>query len=203
MEYSARKGKVSMQGEQFASEIETTEVASGDTKIGHDFARQAAILIDAGELDVAYDLLQAGIRQYPHYANGLQVLGDLYVRRGKSVSATFAYLEALKRDADNPLTLVKLGDLFRHAGQLAEALKYYLQAAQLEPGSPGVTARLEELGRYQESADRPEHEILWTETAADLYAQQGYKDKARAIYARLLQDSPGDPRIYEKLKLCG
>ncbi len=202
MEYSARKGTVSMQGESSVPEIETAEVASGDAKIGLSFARQAASLIDAGDLDAAYDLLQAGIRQFPNYAAGVQVLGDLYVERGKPVSATFAYLEALKRDADNPLTLVKLGDLFRTAGQLTEALKYYLQAAHLEPNSPAIRARLEELGRYGADPGRPDHEILLTETAADLYAQQGYKDKARAIYARLLQESPGDPRLFEKLKSC-
>lgn len=203
MEKSAREGNVSMQGESLVSEIETAEVASENNGIGYSFARQAARLITAGDLDTAADLLQAGIRQYPHYATGLQVLGDLYVQRGKPVSATFAYLEALKRDADNPLTLLKLGDLFRNAGQLTEALKYYLQAAGLEPRSPSIAARLDELGRFQSASGQPEHELLWTETAADLYAQQGYKDKARAIYARLLQQTPGESRLFDKLKMCG
>ncbi len=199
MEYSAREGAFSRHGGSTTSGVDKSQPGGVD----YGFARRAAVLLESGDWDGAYELLQAGIRQYPNYAAGLQVLGDLYARRGQPVSATFAYLEALKRDADNALTLVKLGDLFRDAGQLAEAQKYYLQAAQLEPNSTAIAARLEEVGRFQESGGQPEHDILLTETAADLYAQQGYKDKARAIYARLLQESPGDPRLYAKLIMCG
>jgi len=175
------------------------------------FARTASELLEAGLHDAALEMLQHGIRQFPDYAIGYQILGDLYLKQEKAISATFAYLEALKREPDNPLTLMKLGDLCRRAGQPAESLHYYRDALKLEPDAIPLLKRLTSLRAeigdknipIEGRAPAVPASVLTTETAADLFLEQGYKEKARAIYLRLLRQSPDDERLRQKLELCG
>lgn len=169
----------------------------------YSFARQAEKLMAAGKLDEAQEMLQAGINAFSDYPTGFQVLGDLYRRRNNLVAATFTYFEALRREPDNPLTLLKLGDAFKAGGQIAEARKYYLQAAQLESDSETIAARMKEIGFFEVETPELEHSFLVTETAADLFRMQGYLDKAKTIYLMLLKGAPGDQHLHDKLKLCG
>lgn len=48
--------------------------------------------------------------------------------------------------------------------------------------------------------DKPGKEDISTETLADLYAQQGLKEKAAQIYGQLLKGRPEDPVLVEKLR---
>ena len=169
------------------------------TAIDHQFARQAEEMIEAGHWDTAYQLLQEGIRKYPHYPTSYQLLGDLHVKQGNNISATFAYFEALKADPDNALTLMKLGDVFHEEGQPEEARRYYLDALKLDPDSEPLNQRLSSGGEaVNEAAVVP----FMTETAADLYLQQGHTNKAQAIYRHLLECSPDNQQLQEKLQLC-
>ncbi len=195
MDYSAQ---------QTNNRITGVKANSGDTESpGYDFARRAEQLIAAGRLDEAQELLQAGITAFPEYSSGFQVLGDLYCRRGNHVAATFTYLEALRREPDNPLTLLKLGDVFRTENNIGEARKYYLQAAALESDSETIAARMKEIGFFEAETPELEHDFLVTETAADLFRLQGYFEKAKLIYLRLLKETPSDQHLHDKLKLCG
>jgi tetratricopeptide (TPR) repeat protein len=161
------------------------------------FARRAETLIEAGQLERAYDLLQAGIEEYPDYSTGYQVLGDLYLKRGNNISATFAYFESLKRDPDNALTLMRLGDIFRSEGQLDEARKYYEDALRCDPCAEPL---LERLGHDSDALRSELQGAFMTETAADLYRQQGLLDRAQAIYEHLSRHSPHSIRLPEKLQ---
>jgi tetratricopeptide (TPR) repeat protein len=145
-------------------------------------------------------LLKGGIEAFPSYGTAYQILGDLHLKRGSNISATFAYFEALKLDPDNALTLLKLGDVFRSEGQLQEAMKYYRSAYELDPESRALTGRLGIIDR-QDGSDSTEP--FMTETAADLYLQQGHQEKAKAIYAHLLRHDPDNDRLLEKLQHCG
>lgn len=195
MDYSAQQMSNRITGD------ETEFANTGDVR--YDFAREAEKMIAASRLDEAYELLQAGINAYREYASGFQVLGDLYLKRGNLVAATFTYFEALRREPDNPLTLLKLGDVFRAEDNIAEARKYYLQAAALESDSATIAARMKEIGFFEVETPELEHHFLVTETAADLFRLQGYLDKAKTIYLRLLRETPGDQHLHDKLKLCG
>lgn len=166
------------------------------------FARTASELLETGMYEAALDILQRGIKEYPEYGIGYQVLGDLYLKQQKTISATFAYLEALKREPDNPLTLMKLGDLYRREGHSEEALRYYRDALSLEPGAEPLIERLTALGAEIIPKDGDASSVLATETAANLFLEQGYIEKARAIYLRLLRQSPYDDRLRQKLELC-
>ena len=195
MDYSAQ---------QTNNRITGVEADSGKTiSPGYDFARRAEQLIAAERLDEAQELLQMGITAFPEYSSGFQVLGDLYCQRGNPVAATFTYFEALRREPDNPLTLLKLGDILKSEGTITEARKYYLQAATLESDSETIASRMREIGFFEAETPELEHDFLVTETAADLFRIQGYFDKAKLIYLRLLKEAPGDQRLHEKLKLCG
>lgn len=195
MDYSAQ---------QTSNHISGVEAGSGATvDPGYDFARQAQKMIAAGQLDEAFNLLQAGINAFGEYPSGFQILGDLYHLRGNQVAATFTYFEALRREPDNPLTLLKLGDVFKSEGNVVEARKYYLQAAALESDSETIAARMREIGFFEVEQPELEHDFLATETAADLFRMQGYLDKAKQIYLHLLKESPADQHLHDKLKLCG
>ncbi len=191
-------------------ESEASAIDASPQPLDYRFARTAAELMQAGMDDAALDICQRGIRQFPEYAIGYQVLGDLYLKQKKTISATFTYLEALKRDPDNPLTLMKLGDLHRAEGELAEATRYYREALSLEPGAAALlsrlTAVLEETGGdnnpIKAESEFVPASVLATETAANLFLEQGYKEKARAIYLRLLRLSPNNQQLREKLELC-
>jgi tetratricopeptide (TPR) repeat protein len=195
MDYSAQQPDIVISGGD-----EVVAVAEAPT---YGYAREAEALIMMGRLEEAYEMLQAGITAYPEYPSGFQVLGDLYMRRGNLVAATFTYFEALRREPDNPLTLLKLGDVAKSAGNIPEARIYYLQAAQLESDSEAIATRMKEIGFFEVETPELEHDFLVTETAADLFRTQGYIDKARAIYLMLLKGAPGDQHLHDKLKLCG
>lgn len=167
--------------------------------VDYRFAREAEALLAAGDLEQADELLRAGTRTFPDYSGGYQLQGDLYLAKGNQVSATFAYFEALQRDPENALTLMKLGDIFRAAGQEAEARKYFQDALKLDPESRPL---LERLGRADSDSELAGNGSFFTETAADLYRQQGHADKARTIYEHLLRQSPDDRRLKEKLEQC-
>ncbi len=167
--------------------------------VDHTFARRAERLLAVGKLEPADELLQAGLKQWPEYATGYQVLGDLYQQKGNAVSATFAYFESLQRDPENALTLMKLGDIFRASGQEAEARKYFQDALKLDPDSRELLVRLGKVDGNLQAAGKG---FFFTETAADLYRQQGHGDKARTIYEHLLRQAPSEQRLKEKLQDC-
>lgn len=191
-----RKDEFAQDGQQ--ADDNAAALVDSSAAVDYRFARNAEAMIDAGRLDDAYELLQAGTRKYPDYPTGYQLLGDLHLKRGNSISATFAYFEALKHDPDNALTLMKLGDVFHQEGQRREARRYYLAAIKLDPDSSRLKQRL---GQQEQAFDNGNSTFM-TETAADLYLQQGHPDKARAIYKHLLQQSPGDTLLQEKLQRC-
>lgn len=168
-------------------------------EVDHTFGRRAEQLMAENRLDEAFDLLEAGISKFPEYPAGYQLLGDLHKLRGNNISATFAYFEALKRDPENPLTMMKLGDVFRSEGQLREAQKYYQSAAKLDPDSEALRERLGEPSKID---DIKANAAFMTETAADLYMQQGHTDKAKAIYLHLIKQHPDDKKLLEKLEGC-
>lgn len=195
MDYSAQ---------QTNNRITAAELRDGQTgEPGYKFARIAEEMIAAGKLDEAYSMLQTGINAYAEYPGGYQIMGDLHFRKGNYVAASFAYFEALRREPDNTLTLLCLGDVFKAEGKIEEARKYYFQAAELESDSETIAARMKEIGFFEVDTPDLEHSFLATETAADLFRLQGYFDKAKLIYLRLLKESPGDPHLHDKLKLCG
>jgi predicted Zn-dependent protease len=171
--------------------------------IAPDFARQAAGLIAEREDEFALRLLVAGIRRFPDYPTGYQVLGDLYCEVQQPISAAFAYHESLKREPDNPVVLLRLSELSRQANDLSGALRYLQQARVLEPESEIIAAKLAELNFLESDSEPPLPQFLQTETAADLYKSHGYPERARAIYARLLKHAPGNDHLFEKLRQCG
>ncbi len=194
MDYSAQQSDKLISGGE-GSTGSTTAPTYG-------FARQAELMIAENRLDEAYDLLQAGITAFADYPSGYQVLGDLYMKRGNFVAAAFALFEALRREPDNPLTLLMLGDVSKSTGDILEARKYYLQAAQLESDSQTIADRMKEIGFFEIETPELEHDFLATESAADLFRMQGYVDKAKTIYLMLLKGAPGDQHLHDKLKLC-
>lgn len=168
-----------------------------------DFARRAAVMIADQDWESARRLLVAGIRKYPDYPTGYQILGDLYSAVKQPISAAFAYHEALKRNPDNPVVLLRLAELARQADDLAGALRHLQQALALEPQSPTLAAKITELSSLLKGSASAVPDFLQTETAADLYKSHGYPERARAIYSQLLARTPGNDTLFDKLRQCG
>ena len=102
----------------------------------------------------------------------------------------------------SPVIMLRLGDLYRRRGELQEARKYYTEALVFEPGSALLLGRLKDLAPISECEAEGDRALLQTETAADLYFEQGYRTKARLILRRLLRNDPTNERLKRKLLLC-
>ena len=166
-------------------------------------------------------------RSRPTYVSARVVLGRAYLENGDHAKAEAEFHRVVELSPDNLRARIHLGEICAFQGRTNEAIRHYEAALEVAPLDREIRTRLLQLGgsfafrilplSVPGTKDVPEPSLestgpdssevegdpFTTETLADLYASQGFKDRAAAIYQRLLDDEPSRGEIREKLTaLC-
>jgi len=160
------------------------------------------------DFDRALDVLREGLLRVPDLSSAHVVAAWTHEDRGDLAAAEAAWTRVLDLDAGNAGAIERLGRLLQAAGRTEEAeqLRGRLRALEGETPFAPVTG-------VEDSPDEaPEHDaapavveggtalLPSTRTLAELFARQGYRDRAIEVYVRLAAERPGDPGLRARLE---
>ena len=169
----------------------------------------------------AVEVCEKGVRHNPFYTSGYVVQGKCFFDMGATDASENPFLKALNLDENNLVALKYLGMIFVERGEAQRAREKFKHILALDPDNKEIMTKLEAL-REEELPAEPVRlrEVddegfegatitlgggddtsnqLATVTLADIYASQGYKDKAIRIYREVLDEHPSNELVQEKL----
>ena len=182
-----------------------------------------------GDLGQALDLLRAGLDRHSDFAPALVVAGWVRRDRGEAEAALAAFGSALELDEENVEALRGIGELAAASGDRPAALESFQRVVDLEPGDLEIVARMREIQEEEKKdSPRAEAEVEpvtsfepplvelsepppapsptsedeegpLTRTMADLYARQGLHLRALKVYRHLLEQTPDDAGLRERV----
>jgi tetratricopeptide (TPR) repeat protein len=97
------------------------------------FAALADSYRKAGSLDLALDVVQAGLSKRPNYVSGHIVLGRCLLQKPDDVAANQAFEKVLALDAENVIALKALSEISERAGRLADAQRWLTRLLEVDP----------------------------------------------------------------------
>jgi tetratricopeptide (TPR) repeat protein len=189
----------------------------------HVFAPLADACRKAGMLEQAVEIVDRGVAANPGYTSGFVVRGKCYYDNGDVDEAERSFERVLELDPSNLVALRFLGIILADRGDAHGAREHFKQILVLDPEDRGIREKLETLpapddddvveldavededfegeaitlGKPDDDATTDE---LATITLADIYATQGYTDKAIRIYRDVLHRQPDNAAVREKLR---
>jgi tetratricopeptide (TPR) repeat protein len=185
------------------------------------FAPLADAYRKSGMLEEALEICKNGLRKHPSYPSGKVVLGKCHFDLGEVDEAQSSFEEVLELDAQNLVALKYLGMIQAGRGDLDAARGHFKRILAIDPDNREITSMLEDLQVAEDTGVTPGRrsvkdkdfegdpislgdddgtsDELATTTLADIYAEQGYKDKAARIYKEVLQRQPDNEAIKKKL----
>ncbi|MGH7410443.1 MAG: tetratricopeptide repeat protein [Candidatus Methylomirabilis sp.] len=159
----------------------------------------------------------------PTYVSARVVLGRAYMESGDHAQAEEEFHRVVESSPENLRARMHLGEICAAQGRRHEAIRHYQAALERAPLDREIRARLMKLGgsvspfapslstQWTQGVSMPSREVmvpdftaakeelLATETLADLYASQGFTERASAIYRQLLDEEPSRDGIRTKL----
>lgn len=188
-----------------AAEIRKLEQKHEEDPEGRYFVPLANAYRQLGELEHAEVLLTDGLKLHPEYLSAHIVLGRCYLDRGALTAAEEEFRSVLAIDAQNLIALRTLGEMAAEQGRLAEAERWYAELLAADPLNEEARRALAELrdpaaaSRDEEPTGEGEDGEVVTETIAELYARQGFHDRAAAVYRELLRRRGHTPELARRL----
>jgi tetratricopeptide (TPR) repeat protein len=191
-----------------------------ETEAGNILAQQgywpavASEYFAEGNYSKAADLCMRMLENEPQVVSGRVILARSLYHAGQFRQAREQFVQVLKFDSDNLVALKYLGDVLFRAGEEAAAMAYYRRVFEIDPHTSGLKCAIEKaetVETRQLTIRRPSETVpvrksrpllepaFITETAGDIYREQGYFQLAREVYARLLQGRENN-RIADKLR---
>ena len=182
-----------------------------------------------GDLGQALDLLRNGLDRHSDFAPALVVVGWVRRDRGETEAALEAFGSALELDEENVEALRGIGELAAAGGDRPAALESFQRVVDLEPGDLEIVARMREIQEEEKkdspqaeaevepvtsfepplvelsepppapSPTSEDEEGPLTRTMADLYARQGLHLRALRVYRHLLEETPDDAGLRERV----
>ncbi len=186
-------------------------------------SRVFVVLADAcrkiDRIEEALEICEQGIGRHPEYASGYVVKGKCFYDLERHEEAQEAFETVLDVDADNLVALKYLGMMEALAGRYDSARQYLKHILRLDPENPEIMQVLRHVDerRQVEDGDVAESsppskepggaveddvevsDELATITLADIYASQGYTEKALKIYEEVLARQPDNETIKRKI----
>ena len=177
----------------------------------HTFARLADLHREAGDLDLALDLIRGGLEHHPYYLDARLVHARVLLELRRDDAARAEFEQILTLDPTNPLARFALGlDASRPAPEPAPPASAWLEqveeawrqaqaeAPPPEPTPPESTppestppeSALPESATPEPTPPEPGGQAVETVTLAALYAGQGLFDRAVEVYERMLARDP-------------
>jgi len=152
---------------------------------------------ELGNSDQAEASFEQVLELDPHNLVALNYMGTILAERGETQAARQRFRQILALDPGNKEISEQLDSLGPEDEGPAERPGSRRPAAgetDTDEDEPFVGGEIT-LGR-----DEPTPDVLATTTLADIFAAQGYRDKAAKIYRELLHTHPGDEEIQKKLR---
>jgi Flp pilus assembly protein TadD len=118
-----------------ASRYRSTELEEEDIVAMYMNNRAAEALVQ-DRVDDAYWWASAAVRQMPAWAQGLNTLGVVYMRRGDLAQAERVYRTALERAPDSLVVMQNLAPVLARTGKLEESQRLTARIASIEPNPP-------------------------------------------------------------------
>ena len=193
----------------------------------HAIARTADRYRRQGRFADAIALCLKELKARPTYVSARVVLGRAYLENGDHAKAEEEFHRVVELSPNNLRARIHLGEICACQGRTHEAIQHYEAALDVAPLDREIRTRLLKLGGSipfcilplsaprtkgvpepslgctGSDSNEAEGDLLATETLADLYASQGFTDRAAAIYQRLLDEEPSRGEIRVKLTaLC-
>jgi tetratricopeptide (TPR) repeat protein len=167
-------------------------------------------------VEEALEICEKGLERHPEYASAHVVKGKCLYDLERRDGARAAFETVLEFDPDNLVALKYLGMMEAMAGRFDSARRYLSHILRLDPDNPEITEALEHVDERRraeagdvevstvtrETARRDEFEAsdeLATITLADIYASQGYREKALKIYEEVLARQPHSETLKRKI----
>ena len=97
------------------------------------FAALADSYRKAGSLDLALDVVRAGLEKRPNYVSGHIVLGRCLLQQPNDVAAQGAFEKVLALDAENVIALKALSEIAERAGQPDDARRWLTRLLEVDP----------------------------------------------------------------------
>ena len=143
--------------------------------------KEAQKYLARGQIDKAIAEWERLAKEYPD-GNTLNVIGDLYLKKGEKTEAISSYHEAAA--------------FFRQEGFSLKALALYKKILNLNPADP---AALISLGELNEAKGLVTDAIKCYLGAADSLSREGKKEKVFEIYEKILGLSPANLPLRSKV----
>jgi pilus assembly protein FimV len=105
-----------------------------------------------------------------------------HLNQGKIAQAAQEYVQILKNEPKDQITLMTVGDLYVRQGETFRALEYFERLAQIFLADGFLTKAI---AIYKKIAKLAPEETRPVERLAELYVQQGILSEARPIYLQL------------------
>ena len=102
----------------------------------------AALLIETGQEQYAFDLINSWKNRYPASTEPVVELAKLYQEYGDNSRATDLLVDALKINPNDVQVLAAMGSVREAQGQFALALDSYIRALQIDSKQPRIAAKV-------------------------------------------------------------
>ncbi len=185
------------------------------------FAPLADACRKAGRIDEAIEICENGLKLHPEYTSAHVVLAKCFHDQGKAKEAEAEFNKVLSLDPENLVALKYLGMMAAERGNKVEAVSYFTHILEMDPDNEEILAKFAELDDSDDEEildlkpieddefegkeivlgedDVATSDELATVTLADIFAAQGYKEKAIKIYREVLSKDPDNAVVRDKL----
>ncbi|MSR05557.1 MAG: tetratricopeptide repeat protein [Gemmatimonadetes bacterium] len=116
----------------YQSEVEKL-TAQWNVKPEQYFAPLADAYRKAGDVDMALEVVRAGLTKRPTYLSAHIVLGRCFLDQKNDVEAAMVFNKVLELDAENIIALRVLGEISERQGDLAGAYKWVKRLLEVDP----------------------------------------------------------------------
>jgi tetratricopeptide (TPR) repeat protein len=164
-----------------------------------------------GKFEEAIRVCEEGLKRRPKYAGAYIVLGRAHHESGDLLAAREAFQRVTQLAPDNVLAHGFLGQIAEARNETPEALEAYRMALALYPFDKQIRSAVVRLDAQAGDEAQPASpaalvdqaaakEPLASETLAELYAGQGFYERAAEVYERLTADAPGRADLQAKYR---
>jgi len=170
------------------------------------------LALQAGQPDVAVDMLTRAIALLPEMVAAHGNLGIAYFQQGKFQEATASFRQAVRMKPDYAEAHNNLGNVLRETGDLEPAAECYERALEIQPNyadahnNLGVVSR--QLGKLAEATACYRRALQLNPHYADAHnnlgnvlRDQGELDQAWLCYQNALRLNPNDPQAYNGMAI--
>jgi tetratricopeptide (TPR) repeat protein len=155
-------------------------------------------------LNQAIEACKIGLRYHPDFSSGRVALARAYYDAGEIEKARHELEKVVASVPDNIMAQKLLATIYRERGDLDSLEKIIHRILSFDPqdSNSKETLRWIEDKRSGATTPAPRHpdqgEIV-TKTLAEIYASQGYYEKAFEVYHKLWRQDPDNPLYHRRL----